>query len=83
MYADDFFLCGHGLHCFSQTNARLGEYIGFDAWSIKTAEGATIQTAVDFTMTIEPGQDTAEELYPNVAAVGEFHSIVPSVELLK
>ncbi|KAK7683795.1 hypothetical protein QCA50_013171 [Cerrena zonata] len=55
------------------TNARLGEYIGFDGWSIKTSQGATIQTAVDYTMTVDPGEDTAEELYPNVAAVAAHY----------
>ncbi|CAL1709711.1 unnamed protein product [Somion occarium] len=56
------------------TNARLGEYVGFDAWNVKSAAGANIQTALDFAMTISPGDDAAEELYPNVAAVGMCNS---------
>ncbi|KAH8101692.1 chondroitin AC/alginate lyase [Cristinia sonorae] len=52
------------------TLARIGEYAGYKAWDTKTSAGATIQTAVDFAMLQQPGDDTADELYPYVAAAG-------------
>ncbi|TCD68788.1 hypothetical protein EIP91_009802 [Steccherinum ochraceum] len=51
------------------TNARLGEYVGFNAWHLQT-NGATIQNALDFAMQQKPGADTPDELYPHVATVG-------------
>lgn len=36
----------------TQTNARLGSYLGFDAWNLTTSSGSTIKSALDFTMSI-------------------------------
>lgn len=54
------------------TNAKIGEYVGVYAWNKTTNEGATIQTALDYAMTVAPGSSEtayAAELYPNIAAV--------------
>ncbi|KAF7972126.1 hypothetical protein HWV62_18848 [Athelia sp. TMB] len=51
------------------TNARIAEYLGTSFWNKTTAQGATIQTALDYTMTVPPGADLPAELYPNIAAV--------------
>ncbi|KAF7972128.1 hypothetical protein HWV62_18852 [Athelia sp. TMB] len=51
------------------TNARIGEYLGTSFWNKTTTQGATIQTALDYTMTVPPGADAPAELYPNLAAV--------------
>ncbi|KAI0320973.1 chondroitin AC/alginate lyase [Amylostereum chailletii] len=52
------------------TNARIAEYAGWDAWNVTSSSGATIQTALDYAMTIDPGDDAPAELYPSVASVG-------------
>ena len=58
----------HGLDM--QTNARLGNYLGLDSfWNKTTTKGGTIKTALDFAMTVQPGDELASELYPNIAAV--------------
>ena len=36
----------------TQTNARLGSYLSFDAWNLTTSSGSTIKSALDFTMSI-------------------------------
>lgn len=36
----------------TQTNARLGSYLGFDAWNLTTSSGSTIKSALDFTTSI-------------------------------
>ncbi|KIM71448.1 hypothetical protein PILCRDRAFT_830320 [Piloderma croceum F 1598] len=52
------------------TNARLGEFLGLDSlWNKTTTKGGTIKAALDFTMTVQPGDELASELYPNIAAV--------------
>ncbi|KAH7345286.1 alginate lyase-domain-containing protein [Rhizoctonia solani] len=51
------------------TNAKLGDYIGVDYWSTKTKYGATIQTAVDYTMSLDPGNERVEDVLPHVATV--------------
>ncbi|KAG6810902.1 hypothetical protein H0H92_009895 [Tricholoma furcatifolium] len=57
------------------TNARISTYAGNPSvWNKTTTEGATIQTALNFAMTLNASA-TGEsayvaELYPNVAAVG-------------
>jgi hypothetical protein len=38
-------LCSH-----TQTNARLGSHLGFNAWNLTTSSGSTIKSALDFTM---------------------------------
>ncbi|KAF9781242.1 chondroitin AC/alginate lyase [Thelephora terrestris] len=55
------------------TNARLAKYAGWDVYQHTTNSGATIQKALDFTMTIDPGKEVASELYPIVAAVGAIY----------
>ncbi|KAJ3574879.1 hypothetical protein NP233_g1459 [Leucocoprinus birnbaumii] len=61
------------------TNARLAEYAKPSApvWNETTTQGATIQDALDFAMTISPsasGESAyADELYPNVAAVASVY----------
>jgi len=39
-------------------------------WNKTTTKGGTIKTALDFTLTVQPGDELASELYPNIAAVG-------------
>jgi len=52
----------------TQTNARLGAHVGFDAWNVTSASGGTIQAALDFAMTIPPGDEEPTELYPSIGA---------------
>ncbi|KAF8912813.1 alginate lyase-domain-containing protein [Gymnopilus junonius] len=51
------------------TNAKLGDELGIDLWSCKSRYGATIQTAVDFLISTDPGDEDATQLYPHVAAI--------------
>ena len=51
-----------------QSNAKLSAYAGKDQWNTTTAYGATIKNALDFTMTVDPGEDAANELWLPVAA---------------
>ncbi|BEJ11394.1 hypothetical protein CspHIS471_0108160 [Cutaneotrichosporon sp. HIS471] len=55
------------------TAARIGEYAGVNLWDAQSAEGATIQTACDFAMAYNPGNEVPDELYPLVAAVGAHY----------
>jgi hypothetical protein len=56
------------------TNARLGDYLGLHSfWNKTTTNGGTIKTALDFTMTITPGDEAADELYPEIAAVAAIY----------
>ncbi|KAG8908744.1 hypothetical protein FRB99_002982 [Tulasnella sp. 403] len=48
---------------------RVAEYIGWDTWNITTTAGTTVKDAVDFTMTVPPGNDDPTELFPDVAAI--------------
>jgi hypothetical protein len=57
-----------------KTNARIAAYTGeSDVWKRTTAQGATIQKALDFAMTVPPSKsnetDGASELYSIVADV--------------
>ena len=61
------------IHLALQTNARLGQYVGFDAWNHTTKAGVTIQAAADYAMLQPAGSETASELYPDVAAVGAIY----------
>ncbi|CAE6464225.1 unnamed protein product [Rhizoctonia solani] len=58
-------------------NARIGEYVGYDAWQLKTKDGATIQDACNYAMTFTAAQSNETsydaELYPNVAAVAAIY----------
>jgi len=51
-----------------QVNAGLAEYVGFDAWKLTTAAGGSIKAAIDFTMTVLPMDEAADELFPSVGA---------------
>ncbi|KAA1474643.1 chondroitin AC/alginate lyase [Dentipellis sp. KUC8613] len=55
------------------TNAAIGNYTGFDAYSQKTSAGTTIQDALNFAMTIPANDEPASELFPNVAAVASVY----------
>lgn len=52
-----------------QVNAKLGDYIGLNLWSTKSRYGATIQTAVDFVLKLNPKDEDITEMYPHVAAI--------------
>ncbi|KAI8989056.1 chondroitin AC/alginate lyase [Trametes punicea] len=54
----------------SQTNAKLGDYLGYHAWNLTTSNGTTIQSALDYAMAQPAGDETASELWPDVVAVG-------------
>jgi hypothetical protein len=43
-------------------------------WNKTTTKGGTIKAALDFTLTVQPGDELANELYPNIAAVGATYS---------
>jgi hypothetical protein len=51
------------------TNARIGEYLGFNAWNLTTRNNSNIQDACNFAMTMPPKDEAAGELYPNVADI--------------
>ncbi|KAF9503545.1 hypothetical protein BS47DRAFT_1402298 [Hydnum rufescens UP504] len=59
------------------TSAKIGQYVGFNAWNLTTKQGGTIQKATDYAMTKnastsgEPG--AAPELFPVVAAVAAVY----------
>ncbi|KAG8731901.1 hypothetical protein FRC10_001365 [Ceratobasidium sp. 414] len=58
-------------------NARLGQFLGFDAWHLPSKAGTTIQDACNYAMNFtasQSGEDGYDpELYPNVAAVGAIY----------
>ncbi|KAK0553362.1 hypothetical protein OC846_002522 [Tilletia horrida] len=51
------------------SNAKMADNLAMNMWSAKTEKGATIQTAVDYAMTLDPGDEDITELAPHVAAV--------------
>lgn len=56
--------------------ARIGDYLGLSFWNTTTIQGATIQTAADFTMTQKLGDSTdgpLSELYPSLAKVAAVY----------
>ncbi|KAJ7291466.1 chondroitin AC/alginate lyase [Mycena rebaudengoi] len=61
------------------TNARLLKYLdpSSDPWKMKTKNGATIQDALDMTMTVHAAdsgeEDLVGEIYPNIAAVASIY----------
>ncbi|KAH9903346.1 chondroitin AC/alginate lyase [Cubamyces lactineus] len=55
------------------TNAKIGAYVGYDAWNLTTSNGTTIQSALDYAITKPAGKETASELWPNVVAVGAVY----------
>ncbi|KAJ3836883.1 chondroitin AC/alginate lyase [Lentinula raphanica] len=60
--------------------AKIGDYLGKDYWDTKTKYGATIKTAVDFTMKVKPGNENVEELTPHVAAVAAAYGSSPAYD---
>jgi hypothetical protein len=50
-------------------NAKLGDQLGLDFWSAKSKYGATIQTAVDYTMALNPKGEDVGEIIPHVASI--------------
>jgi len=42
---------GHA-YAHTQTNARLGSHLGFNAWNLTTSSGSTIKSAIDFTISL-------------------------------
>ncbi|KAE8221879.1 hypothetical protein CF319_g4834 [Tilletia indica] len=50
-------------------NAKMADNLAMNMWSARTEKGATIQTAVDFTMTLDAEDEDVTELAPHVAAV--------------
>jgi len=43
--------------------------LGLDLWSVKSKYGATIQTALDYTMGLNPKTEDVLEILPHVATV--------------
>jgi hypothetical protein len=43
----------------TQTNARLGYHLGFNAWNLTTSSGSTIKSALDFTVSLSTGNNTS------------------------
>jgi len=54
---------------FLQTNAKLGDQLGVDFWSAKSKYGATIQTVLDYTMSLNPKKEDVTEILPHVASI--------------
>ena len=52
-----------------QVNAKLGDHLGLNLWTAKSKYGATIQTALDFTMSVDPKGEDISDIFPHVAAV--------------
>lgn len=50
-------------------NAKLGDALGVDFWTAKSKYGATIQTALDYAITVDPKGEDVGNLLPHVAAV--------------
>ncbi|KAI0068276.1 chondroitin AC/alginate lyase [Artomyces pyxidatus] len=51
------------------TNAKLGDELGVDFWTAKSKYGASIQTAVNYLMTVDPRGEDPLDAVPHVAAV--------------
>ena len=52
-----------------QTNAKIGDQLGLNLWEVKSRYGATIQTALDYTMSLDPKTEDVLEVLPHVASV--------------
>jgi hypothetical protein len=52
-----------------EVNAKLGDQLGLDLWSAKSKYGATIQTALDYAMALNPKGEDVKEIIPHVASV--------------
>ncbi|KAL1952072.1 hypothetical protein VTO73DRAFT_1221 [Trametes versicolor] len=51
------------------TNAKLGDQLGMNFWTAKSKYGATIQTALDYVMGLDPDDEDISDVFPHVAAV--------------
>lgn len=51
----------------------MGEELGLDFWSKKTKRGSTIQTALDFTMQINPKQEDIRQIIPHVVSISRAY----------
>ncbi|KAF8633931.1 hypothetical protein AX15_001115 [Amanita polypyramis BW_CC] len=49
--------------------AKIGDELDLDLWNAKSKYGATIQTAVDYTMSVDPRKEDITEIIPHVLAV--------------
>ena len=47
-------------------NAKLADQLGLNMWSAKSKYNATIQSAIDFTMRLDPKGEDANEMVPHV-----------------
>ena len=56
-----------------QVNAKMGDQLGIDMWSAQTRYNATIQTALDFTMSTKPGSEVVTEIVPHMAVVAAVY----------
>ncbi|KZO98352.1 chondroitin AC/alginate lyase, partial [Calocera viscosa TUFC12733] len=52
---------------------KIADQLGLNVWALKTKSGATIQDAVDYTMTVSPGDEDITELAPHVAAASAIY----------
>ena len=50
-------------------NAKLADQLGLNAWAAQSKYNATIQTALDYTMKLDPKSEDPAELVPHVLAV--------------
>ncbi|KAF8213268.1 alginate lyase-domain-containing protein [Mycena galopus ATCC 62051] len=53
----------------ASTNAKLGDQLGMNFWTAESKQNATIQTALDYAMGLDPGKEDGTEILPHVAAV--------------
>ncbi|CCM00920.1 uncharacterized protein FIBRA_02966 [Fibroporia radiculosa] len=51
------------------TNAKMGDQLGLNLWTAKSKYGATIQTALDYVMGLDPKGEDVSDIFPHVAAV--------------
>ncbi|KAI0825203.1 chondroitin AC/alginate lyase [Trametes gibbosa] len=51
------------------TNAKLGDQLGMNFWTATSKYGATIQTALDFVMNVDPKDEDISDIFPHVAAI--------------
>lgn len=51
----------------------MGDQLGIDMWTAQTRYNATIQTALDFTMSTKPGSEAVVEIVPHMAVVAAVY----------
>jgi hypothetical protein len=47
----------------------MGDQLGLNLWTAKSKYGATIQTALDYTMSLDPKGEDISDIFPHVAAI--------------